>query len=605
MPHLRRFVISSLRAFALAGLGFALFLSALPCAAVAAKPEGPPAKADPFRNRAASELVRRIQASLQAIGLYQGPLDGRMSAEVEGAIKAFQRLSGVAEDGRPTENLARLLDTGEKVGELLGKLEQARRQNIDSARQALLAHPATRDLVVDALSEKADPTRDTAPCFRDPTVRCLLAEAAESSKLVAKQELRDWALGEILVAQARAGLNDAARETVRRIRDPRLIMVALRDIAEAQAQAGRNAEALVTAGVIPDDVKRAEAYAAIAEIQVRRGDGAGARTTVAQLVAFVDSLDDPVKRVSFRARAAVALSRAGDGEGAAENLKRAEETARTETPTANTGMALRHVASALADLRQTDQAMAVLKDLRDDSDRMPVLMTAAQRQAEAGDAAAALATADSIDEVRYRALVLGRIAVAQARAGDWDKAETTVETALAAVERIKFPFARAYAFSRIVVALADMGAGGVDTERKTRAFDRAVETARQITDDSLRAQTLWSVAGMRRRNGDEAGARTADEAAEAATAEIKSGMSRVWVFAEVAVAHARAAEPDAAWKAFRRGLAIAEAIDNPWGRARTLARLAQTLVQLVEAPALPAIRGTPPTPAVTSPQNPG
>ena len=40
--------------------------------------------------------------------------------------------------------------------------------------------------------------------------RCLLEEASESAKAVARGEMRDWALGEILAAQAKTGFTAEA-----------------------------------------------------------------------------------------------------------------------------------------------------------------------------------------------------------------------------------------------------------------------------------------------------------------------------------------------------------------------------------------------------------
>jgi soluble cytochrome b562 len=579
LPHLRRAPpFGTLLAVTLAAT---VVGATLPEAALARAPTDAPVES-PFRVQTPNPIVQRIQKALTNIGLYAGPVDGRMNRETEAAIKAYQRMTGLPVDGRATEALAQHLDTGEKVGDLLSRLEKARRENIDAARQALLAHPSTRDLITGEAKEAADPTRDVTPCFRNPTARCLLAEAAESSKAIAQADLRDWALGEVLAAQAMAGLAKEALDTVRRIRDPRLIMVALRDIAEAQALGGRGGEALAAADIIPDSLKHVEALAAIAEIQVRRGDRADARTTIARLLEALGTISDPLKRVAFRARAAVTLAAAGDEAGALANVKAAETLARAETEPQNMGAALRHVASALADMRQTAQAMALLKDLRDDSDRMPVLISAATQQAQAGDAAAAMATADSIEEIRYRAIVLGRVAVAQARAGDRTAADATIETALAAAERIKMPFARAYAASRLALALTEIGGSARDGGTTRVLFERAVATAEGIEDSRLKAQTLWTIAAARRRVGDAMGATATEARAEAATADVKSTLTQVWMFSEIAANHAQMGESEAGWVAFNRGLKIAEGITNAWGRSRALARLAQTLIQLIE-----------------------
>lgn len=570
----------SIRAVLMSAAALACGLAAAPV--LGAIPPYATERESPLRFRQADETVLRIQKALSAIGLYVGPVDGRMNAQTEAAIKVFQRLRGLKADGVASENIANLLDTGEKVGELLDRLEKARREDVDAARKALLAHPATRDLVLGAGEEAADPTRDPAPCFREPTVRCLLTEAVESSKAIPKTELRDWALGEILAAQAKAGLGREALETVRRIGDPRLIMVALRDIAEGQAVGGRAAEALAAAEIIPDLTKKTEAYAAVGDLLARHGRKDAAATAVARMLALADDLGDPVQRVQFRAKAATVLALAGDEAGAGRELAAAERLARDETPPQAVGRALRHVAAAMAELRDTERAMAILKDVPDESDRVTVLMTTATRQADAGDAAAALAIADSIEEVRYRAVVLGRIAVAQARAGDTAAADTTIETALAAVDRIKMPYARSYAVAKIALSLADIGAGN------TAAFDRAAETAERIGDAQMRAQTLWTVAAARARAGDTDGAAKTEALAEDATAAIKSTVNRVWMFGDVALQRAFEGSPEAAWRAFDRGLAAAETVTNAWGRARVLARLAQTLVHLVAAAPLDA-----------------
>ncbi len=575
----------SIRAVLMSAAALACGLAAAPV--LGAIPPYATARESPLRFRQADETVLRIQKALSAIGLYVGPVDGRMNAQTEAAIKVFQRLRGLKADGIASENIANLLDTGEKVGELLDRLEKARREDVDAARKALLAHPATRDLVLGAGDEAADPTRDPAPCFRKPTVRCLLTEAVDSSKAIPKTELRDWALGEILAAQAKAGLGREALETVRRIGDPRLIMVALRDIAEGQAVGGRAAEALAAAEIIPDIVKKTEAYAAVGDLLARHGRKDAAATAVERMLTLADDLGDPVQRVQFRAKAATILALAGDEAAAGRHLAAAERLARDETPPQAVGRALRHVAAAMADLRDTDRAMAILKDVPDESDRVTVLMSTATRQADAGDAAAALAIADSIEEVRYRAVVLGRIAVAQARAGDTAAADTTIETALAAVDRIKMPYARSYAVAKIVLSLADIGAGSTKGAGGA-AFDRAAETAERIGDAQMRAQTLWAVAAARSRAGDAEGAAKTEALAEDATAAIKSTVNRVWMFGDVAVLRAFEGSPEAAWRAFDRGLAVAETVTNAWGRARVLARLAQTLVHLVAAAPLDA-----------------
>lgn len=544
--------------------------------ASAARPRGDPPGINEFEDRRNQALVRRIQKALAELGLYRGPVSGVLDDATQNAIRAYERHAGVEITGRISEAIAEQIETAVRVQGLLHRLDEMRKAHADAARDALLSHPATRDLVTGEPKETADPTRDAKPCFREPTARCLLREASESAKAVAKADLRDWALGEVLVSQAKAGLVAEAMDTVRRVSDPRLIMVALRDIAEAQAQAGRTPEAIAATDIIPDTLKRVEAYAAIADIQIRRGDAEGAKAIADRLSVLLDRVDDPLKRVQYRARLAVVLSQAGDAEASQAHLVEAEAIARSDDALKVRSAALRHVASALAELAKPDQALALLGQLPDAADRTSVLISAATAQVRAGDAAAALGTAENIDEIRYRAVVLGRIAVAQAERGDIDAAETTLQLARAGVDKIRFPFARAYAVSRIALALADLG------KRSGRStFERAAAVAETIEDSRLRAHTLWTVGAWQRRAGDPEGAHTTETRAKTATEDIKSPLTQVWMLAEIAAEHMAASDPDAGWAAFNRALAIGETIDNAWSRARALSKLASTLIVLV------------------------
>ena len=539
--------------------------------------------------RKSSSDILKVQKALSGLGLYLGPIHGYLNAKTKAAILLYQRSVDLKVDGKISKELWELIDNAANVRLLLQRLDQVRRDKKDAARAALLSHPTTRDLVSNDDSERADPTRDPRHCFERPTARCLLNEASESAKAVFKAELRDWAFGEVLVSQARAGLGKEAMDTARRIRDPRLVMVALRDIAEAQAAAGRAAEALHAAQIIPDKLKKAEALAAIADIQVANNEVFRARDTVARLLNTVSTLNDGLKRISFKTRAAVILAGAGDTDTAAAQLAEAETEARTRESKVERGMALRYVATALADMEQPDQALSVLSDVAQPSERTPVLMTTATALARAGDAAAALSTADTIEAVRYRALVLGRIALAQFEMGEHGAAETTLEMALAAVEQIELPYARSYAISRVAHAmirfgrLANGGADGGAARSGLATFARAVEIAGRIDDNRLRAHTLWTIAAEQRRAGDAIGAVTTETVADVATVEITSKLSRVWMFCEVAIEYAAAGEAEAGWTAFRKGLQVTSNIDNSWGRARALAKLASTIIELVDS----------------------
>ncbi len=531
-----------------------------------------------LNSKIADTVVERVQRGLASIGLYTGPVNGRMNEQTEQAIAIYQRRNGMPEDGLASEKLAIHLETGFNVKALLNRLEQSREQNIKRARQALRENPATRHLVEEGRpTDIADAARNAAPCFRNPTARCLLDEAAESAKAIPKDNMRDWALGELLAAQARAGMVEGAMDTVGRIEDPRLIMVALREIAEAQASAGRADDALAATAIIPDAEKRIEALAAIAAIHARRHDSQATTRAIAELLEALGPNAAPVQRVAYLARLAIILAETGEAAAADRMLNEATLLARRiPTPTERTA-ALRHIVSAEAEMGHPAQALAILEEIEPNGDRTPVLIAAAKAQARDGDPQRALETAEGISASRYLAVVLCAIASVHAGSGAGAAARDLVRRAEALTQSIEFPYARAFALSRIALVLTEIGRLGGAAD-----FQEAATTAQSISDVQLRAQVLWSLAAERRRAGDATGATETEALAEAASEEIKSALSRVWLFSDVARNHLDIGEHDSAWSAFRRALYTSEGIDNAWARARALSKVAGILIQLTD-----------------------
>ena len=245
-------------------------------------------------------------------------------------------------------------------------------------------------------------------------------------------------------------------------------------------------------------------------------------------------------------------------------------------------MALRHIAKAFAKTVQLAQALNILSDVSDDSNRTPVLIAAATKQAQAGDAAAALAATNTIEAVRFLSVVLGQIALTKAENGDKDAADVTLKLALAAIEKIKFSYARSYAVSRVSLAMVGIGKLPDAGARADGLFFNAVAAARKIDGNRLRAHTLWTIAAEQIRAGDDPGAQKTKTYANQATDDIKSTLSRVWMFSEIATDHAAEGEEIAAWAAFDHGITVARSIDNSLGRARAFGRLAATLIKLVD-----------------------
>tara|TARA_B100000315_G_scaffold233025_1_gene245837 strand:+ start:5950 stop:7665 length:1716 start_codon:yes stop_codon:yes gene_type:complete len=525
-----------------------------------------------------SELIARIQKMLKKMDHFSGPADGRMTEDLRQAIRAYQKTLSKKVDGLVTEELAKHMETQSRVGAMLLRLDKIRKTDIKAARKALAGSAETRALLKHGdIDEVADPTRDASPCFRDPKEKCLLEEAIESAKAIHKRELRDWALGEILVAQAKTGFIDQAIRTVSKIGDARLIIVALRDIARAQARAGRIDDAWQAAHIIPSAFQRLEAFASIADIQLKNKDHDGAHETAAQIILQADRLNNPLQQVTLLAQMAVVLAKIGDTGAAEDALTRAQDLARSKAfedqlSSMERGAALRHVASAFAEIGQPLRALSLIEEVSGAYDRTAVLMSAATAQAQSGDTKAALETARKIISRRYSSVILGRIAVALSAKGQKTQAAVTIRLALTKAEDIELDYARSYAIGQLALSLIDIG-----IQDKAATIENAAETALEIENDRLRAYALWSVAAAQAKKGLTDEVKKTEKLAIDATDAIGSSLSQVWMLGDLATENIQAGQMVRAASAFKRGIAIAESIDNAWGRARALAKMAATL----------------------------
>ncbi|MSO54417.1 MAG: hypothetical protein EXQ90_04735 [Rhodospirillales bacterium] len=519
-------------------------------------------------------VILRIQRSLAKIGVYKGPLSGRLDAGLQAAIQAYHKRSGLPIDGVATEELATHLETASQVDVLLQRLDKARTQHIDAARDALLANEATRDLVGPDDTEAADPTRDATPCFRDPTPACLLAEASESAKAIDRADMRNWARGELLAAQAKVGFTDQAMSTVRRISDPHLIIVALRDIAEGLARAGRADDALAAAEIIPDPLKKADALAQIALIALKGGDKVAAEKAARALGEIGRSLKEPSRRVQYWSRAASVLERVGQDSEARVLIEWADALARTRVPLDERGAALRYVAMAFIESGRPEIAVKRADEISDAQDRASVMLAVATAFADAGNIPQALAAAKSITEARYKAVVLSHIALAQIKAGQGAEGAQTLAQARAVTEDIKMHFAAAYAVSRVALAQTEFA------KTSRASFGEAIELAQFIKDESLRAHVLWTIVAEQRKAGESSAANATEDQARRASTDIRSPLSQIWMYGDFSLSLLAQGEGEAAWAAFRNWLKVAEGLTNAWGRARALSKLAATLSDL-------------------------
>ena len=112
--------------------------------------------------------------------------------------------------------------------------------------------------------------------------------------------------------------------------------------------------------------------------------------------------------------------------------------------------------------------------------------------------------------------------------------------------------------------------------------------ARLVNTSNSWVRSAVEIADARRLAGDTEGADATEAEAKAATQLVVSRLSQVWMFSDLALAHARAGKRASAEAALDHGIEAARTLDNAWGRSRALARLASVLVEIANPhPALP------------------
>ena len=226
--------------------------------------------------------------------------------------------------------------------------------------------------------------------------------------------------------------------------------------------------------------------------------------------------------------------------------------------------ARRTVAVALAGMGRAEEAVDMAVELKLESDRTSVYVAAVKAYVQAGKAQEALKAARAITEERYRAVALAQAIPAL----DKELAGQVVSEAITAAEATKSPFARAFGFSRVASAQAEVH------------LDGALKTVEKIDNEHLKASTLWAIALKLRKQGRIGDARRVETRAKEAGASIAAALTQVWVFSDLALEHHRLGETEQAEDAFAKARDAARTIADPWQRSRALARLGGILIKL-------------------------
>lgn len=517
-----------------------------------------------------SFVTRDIQLSMKKVGYYQGPTDGIFRRDLEHAVRRYQSENDLKVDGLPTPELMSHINSVGLSNQIKDQLEEAKRANMTRARLALLSQPETRDLVSGSgKAKRTNPARDKGICFREPSVACLLAEALESARSVSRDTYRDWAIREIIGAQAHAGFDDDVRVSLSALTDPRLILVSMREVAETMAEFGRFEDARRLATTIPDKFNRAKALAAVAVSEASTGREDQATRTVNEVLDLVTGEAELLDAVSVVASLASRLAAVGADVAAMVALSGAEKFARSSNNRETREAGLSRIATSFAEMGESDAALILLEEIDRDENKHSVLLATASTTARAGNRNATLTSADAIQAIRYRVLALSNIAEAQSGRGEKELAVKTLAEAHRAMANIESPFALAFALSRIA-----------ETESRIGDNEAARKTANSIENKAVRAQTLWRIVEILAARGSVAEVVRTTDLAIAATGDIESDFARVWTMSDVAIARVANGRRSEAADAFIQALEASEGLRNNWWRARALSRLAIALRDL-------------------------
>ncbi len=377
--------------------------------------------------------------------------------------------------------------------------------------------PGAQD-VLPLLQQAKDAARSIAddPYLRDTALRGVAGAQAEAGRfdvaldtasLIADEYLRTGAWRQIAVAQARGGDRETANKLLTQVlqavgafKNVHLIRVdALIATAEAQAQIGDVPGALKTAVSVGNLRGKAEALRNIALVQAKGGDAKGALDTAGTIA------DEKIKAQALRGIAA-ARAEAGDRDGALQTA------AGIRDPYLKAGT-LRRIAVAPPILKDRAAALDILKQALDsagaiqgENEKADALGGITMAFLAAGDVKGAFRTVALIESAfagkplpevaaTTRSEVLRAIAIAQARAGDSQRALQTAGT-------IATPYMQTSALAEIAVVQAERG----DQIAAGTTLRKAAQVASAIQDFAAKAPALLGIAQAQAKAGDRAAA---------------------------------------------------------------------------------------------------
>lgn len=301
-----------------------------------------------------------------------------------------------------------------------------------------------------------------------------LTAALETARSIEDNFEQSKALGKIAVAKSKAGDFTNALILARSITERVWRDSALKDIAIVLALGGNFTNALETAHIIECVIIRAEAVAGISVMQAILGEESTAQDNFASALETVHGHYHRHEQALTLKGIAVIQAQVGKTSAArmmfAAALKAVREMEKEITVTWSLFLpaaavptkevqasALKDIAVAQAQAGDLKGGLKTARNIRDTSKRIEALKDVAEVRGKAGDFRDAFVTARSIGDKKDQALILAKIAVAQARVEEQPTAQETLADALKLANSIGNVDDRLSALAKIAISQAAAG----------------------------------------------------------------------------------------------------------------------------------------------------
>ncbi len=371
-------------------------------------------------------------------------------------------------------------------------------------------------------------------------------------------ELRDVVRVAVVQAQVDADELSAALVTARAIGKPAIMSDVLRTIALAHGRHERMGDARGIAERIPDSMVRAMAVADIAALHADIGNAQALET--ARVIAR--NVPDPRQRDVALSYVADVQAQSGDVRGALSTSESVKDgTTRAYALTRIANARLRSNDAALAQ-ELLNRALATARRTKRSTATAAVLCEIAQTFTLSGDKAqagtaldAALAIANSSRKLRQDTATFEKIARTRAGAGD-------IAAALSTAERVPDGSTKALLIHDILAAQAEAG-----------DVDGALHAARAFTDPQLKVPALFGIIGVQTTSGNLRGARESMQLILEAARETEDLGFRSHSLAAIGAAQIEIGDRVDGWNSFQEALAAAAALPDAYARAHAYINL--------------------------------